>query len=72
MRILWKFGGLVMVKWEYCLEYKKEVTYYTMNGERVQGFKSDSAAACELGENGWELVAVQPLGTMYFKRPKVT
>jgi hypothetical protein len=25
----------------------------------------------ELGSHGWELVCVSPLGTVYFKRPKV-
>jgi hypothetical protein len=55
-------------RWEFCLLYEKRLTFYTTGGKRETNVRDHYAAGAELGDQGWELVAVLPSGTMCFQR----
>ena len=58
-----------MQKWEY-----KRCTVGERNSDRLAEIKIGAKEAVmmkELGEQGWELVAVSPTSFAYFKRPLI-
>jgi hypothetical protein len=58
-------------RWEFCNLAGTTLIYYPSDGKKRETKVHDHrAAVAQLGDEGWELVAVAPGMGLYFKRPK--
>jgi hypothetical protein len=60
--------------WEYCSIHPEGtssvLTYYTPHGEQTEPVEDLGGTIARLGDAGWEMAAINPRHTVYFKRPK--
>jgi hypothetical protein len=59
-------------QWDYCTLSLREdlIKYYTVHGTTEHPVEDSGVALARLGEEGWELVAINAAFLAYFKRPK--
>jgi hypothetical protein len=57
-------------RWEYCFVKRgdKEVHYCTLEGDRREKARDSWQAIAQLGQQGWELAAVDLGNFLFFKR----